>query len=150
MSQVSGARTTRLSSFTLQIGLVSCLLILTLGTSCRGETYLRPELFGDYELVYASRRIEHLTLRPDGTFIQCFEGSTHTGRWEYFADASRARVFLHKQRIFIGTWAMPAGQLHGNLLVRRTLRGPELTFNENIGWSYVRPTHRSHWVLDNT
>ena len=105
---------------------------------CGPTPYTAPQLVGSYKLTYDDGRVELLVLSNGSMFCQNFQGATHVGRWEYVVKFGTGHVLLHRQQIFVATWAVPAGEIHGDLYVARTPRGPELVFNENMGWSYMK------------
>lgn len=100
--------------------------------------YSRSAVAGVYRLTFDTRKSECLTLRADSTFTQTFESQTHSGRWEYVKSPGASHVLLHRQRIFVGTPAVPAGEVHGDLTVERSSHGPELVYDVNEGLAYER------------
>jgi hypothetical protein len=119
----------------------SCLLWLLITSSaiaCDADHYQEGDVIGKYQLTYDDGRIEYLTLLSDHSFVQQFGGEEHVGHWKYAVQDHRAHVFLDNQQIFVGTWAMPRGVLHGDLVVKRSADGPRLVFNEDLGWTYLK------------
>jgi hypothetical protein len=114
------------------------LLFIAFATACDVNHYDAADLLGKYKLTYDDGRIEYLTLLSDHRFIQQFEHQEHTGHWEYVVQGHRAHLFLDRQEIFVGTWAMPRGLLHGDLVVQTSADGPRLVFNDDLGWVFVR------------
>jgi hypothetical protein len=105
---------------------------------CEWTSYDRSEIVGSYKLVYDAERVEFLTLNDNGTFIQHFGATTHTGAWEYFHEHGRNHVLLKSQQIFVPRWATPLGLVYGDLTVERGDHGPELLLDPNNGWTYLR------------
>jgi hypothetical protein len=120
--------------------LLICIIVIA---NCGERAYDRQALIGTYELKYDNDRVETLVLHADGSFSQRFRHQVNTGTWAYVNTSGETHIHLHKQKIFVGTWAMPAGFVEGDLLVRSTDKKPELVLNDDLGWTYHMRSSRT-------